>query len=52
MASSITESVAVLIRSAENSTLKWLYKLSGINLCGQLAVVEGDKLWIRGAVEE
>ena len=31
---------------------KWLYKLSEIDLYGRLAVVEEDKLRIRGAIEE
>jgi len=31
---------------------KWLYRLREIDLHGQLAVVEEDKLRIRGAIEE
>lgn len=31
---------------------KWLHKLSKIDLRGQLAVVEEDKLRIRGAIED
>jgi predicted nuclease of predicted toxin-antitoxin system len=31
---------------------KWLLKLSEVNLYGQLAVVEEDKLRIRGPIEE
>ena len=31
---------------------KWLYRLREIDLHGQLAVVEADKLRIRGAIEE
>jgi predicted nuclease of predicted toxin-antitoxin system len=31
---------------------KWLYKLSKIDLYGRLAVVEEDKLRVRGAIEE
>ncbi len=31
---------------------KWLYRLREIDLHGQLAVVEKDKLRIRGAIEE
>jgi hypothetical protein len=39
-------------RHWENAILKWLYRLREIDLHGQLAVVEEDKLRIRGAIEE